>query len=421
MTNETKKQSLFHEFYFFKSSFIIATFFVYAYFPIFLYKYSNSFTIIVIDSIVFYLTAWIGFIIGSFIIEKLGYVSTFRLSFFLQAVATTFVLFNSENILNLFILFGILRGLPRGMFWSVNHIYVLKEFNQSERNLSINIIESLGHIFNIVFPVLTGALITLSGNYNLSFIIGIAILLITSVAPFNYNKKPKSQITSNEIMQIIKHPLFSKFSFITIIHQGIESLTLLTFTIIPFLFIGNEFGIGILATGINIFAALLLFTRRKNKIDKDVKLGYLGHLIYTISNLMLIFAWIFEVYVLRNIISIVGNVLTENIKQKMEFSLREKILAHNKNSSSIEMNLVMETLYFIGRMVAASTYLVCLVVFNIDLVTSFKIILGLQTVWVIIHFVSLQYFLRNHTIEESSEMARLQHQHNGHLFGGLHH
>ncbi len=406
-----KKFTLINEFYFFKTIFIISNFFVFAYYQILLYKETGSLSILVIDWLLFHVFLWIGFVFGSFVIEKLGYVNTFRLSFVLLGVSSLLIALNINSVPSLFIIFAILRGFPRGFFWPIHHTYLLREFNTGERNLVISSVESLSYILSIVFPVLIGFVLSTSQDYSIVFLAGSLILLFASLVPWKYNKRPEAHITSNEILKILKAPKFKTYALINIIAAGMDANIGLIFVIVPFLFTKSEFEVGLFATVMNFFAAIFVFARRKRKIQQEIKIGYFGHIIYSLAIFAFTFIWTFPMMLLRGLVAIITGSMVVPVEQKIELKVKEIILGKDVKESSSEMNLVTETLYLIGRVIALSILLILLNLKSEDSLLGFKIFVFIQGAWYFVYYVVLLKLLKPKQKEDLVDRPITGHSH----------
>lgn len=395
-----KKFTLINEFYFYKTIFIISNFFIYAYYQILLYKETGSLSILVADWLIFHLAIWIGFIFGSLIIEKLGYVNTFKLSFVLLGLSSLVIALNVHSITTFYVLFAIIRAFPRGFFWPIHHTYLLREFRTEERNGIISSIESLGYILSIIFPVLIGLILSTSSDYSLVFLIGAFILLLAAMVPWKYNKKPEAQITSKEILRIIKDSKFKSYAIINIIGAGMDVNIILIFLIIPFLFTQSEFEVGLIASAMNLIAAFFVFSRRKRKIEQEIRIGYVGHIIYSFAIFVFTFIFTFPMMLIRGLIAIVTGSMVNPLEQKIDLKIRQNILGKDIKESAVEMNIVIETLYLIGRVIALGILLV-LVNINIeDKLLGFKIFIFIQGIWYFVYYVILLRLLKPKQQEE---------------------
>ncbi len=380
ISNRIKKLKLINEFYFFRIVFQISSYFMYTFFLILLYKQTNDIKILVIDSIIFYVGMYVGFIVGSFALQKIGYVNTFRLSFFFTALAGLAIALTIPQIALLYPVLSLFRGFGRGMFWPVNHTYTVKEFNDSERGSIISIVTSTGLLLDIVFPFLVGSLISGTGDYTLVFIIGSTILLTAIFLRFGYNKKPATNITSGEITRILKNKVFVQFGILTIFNEMTAIVYVLIMLVLPFIITQSEGNTGAILSIVNLVAAITAFSQRKKQVRKGIGLAGLGYLCGIIGAIVLISLWNTLGIALSMIFFILSISLAAPLEEKLVIYIKEKILGDQRSQSTIELNMVIETLYLIGRMIGLPIFLICYS-FNNSIENIFRIFILISAIW----------------------------------------
>jgi len=394
ITNRIKKLKLINEFYFFRIIFQISSYFIYTFYLILLYRQSNDIKILVIDSIIFYVGMWVGFIFGSFALQRIGYVNTFRLSFFFSALAGIAIALSIPQIALLFPLLSLLRGFGRGMFWPVYHTYTVKEFNVSERSSIISIVTSTGLLLDIAFPFLVGSLISSSGDYTLVYIIGSTILLTAIFLRFGYNKRPATNITSGEITRILKDKIFVKFGILTVLNEMISIIYVLIMLVLPFIITQNEGNTGAILSIVNLIAALAAFSQRKKVVRKDIGLARLGYLCGIVGAIVLISMWSTLGIALSMIFFIIAISLAGPLEEKLVIYIKEKILGDQRNQSTTELNMVIETIYLIGRMFGLVIFLICFSI-NGNIENIFRIFILVSAVWSCVNVFFLIKIVKN--------------------------
>ncbi|MEP7103750.1 MAG: MFS transporter [Candidatus Dojkabacteria bacterium] len=398
ITEKIKKLKLINEFYFFRIIFQISSYFMYSFYLILLYKQTNDFKVLILDSIIFYAGGWIGFIFGSVALQRVGYVNTFRLSFIFTAIAGIAILVSIPQIALLFPLLSLLRGFGRGIFWPVYHTYTLKEFNVGERGNIISIVTSTNLLLDIAFPVLVGTLISYSGDYVLIYIIGSAILLTSVLVKFGYNKMPSTKITSQEISNILKDKVFVKFAILTIFDQIAWIVVAFTILILPFIFTKNEGDAGAIMSIVNLIAAIIAFTQRKAIVRKSIGLSKFGYIFGLLSAIVLIYFWNVIGLTISMILMILCVSLRDPLEEKLVVYIKQIILDKLKNQSAIEMNMIMESIYLIGRTIGLIIFLLSFIFIN-NSDNVFKIFILISSLWGFINIYFLLRITRKHKKE----------------------
>ncbi len=377
-----KKENLRDQLYFFRIVFTIVDLVTNSFYYILLFKVTNQFTPLFIDMIIYFLAQWIGLIIGSVIIPRFGYIKIFKAGFFFHTIAMILLIVNINNLVFLYPIFAVLRSFPRGLYWAVNNNYLLKELPQKSRSMAISDMASITYILQIVLPVLIGSTVTLDGNYSILFIIAGSISFVSLFFPWKYNKKPKTHITISEINNIIRNKKFNSFGTLLLLEAGFNACFTLSFAIVPYLLIKNEFGVGALLSLINLIAAIFAFMERSKKAEKVKIISYFGTFISGISNIIFVLIWSFPALIFRSIFSTLGDSLYTPFIDKLDLNIRDKILGNNINQSSSEMIIVVETIFTVGRVLFLLLFLFLLVIIN-DNESIFKIIIAINGFWVI--------------------------------------
>lgn len=388
VSNKIKKLKLINEFYFFRIVFQISTYFMYTFYLILLYKQSNDIRILVIDSIIFYVGMWVGFIFGSFAIQRVGYVHTFRLAYFFSAMAGLAIAISIPQITLLFPLLTLFRGFGRGIFWPVNHIYTVKEFNETERGSIISIVTSTNLLLDIVFPLLVGSLIASTGDYSLVYVIGSTILLTALFLRFGYNKRPNASITSGEITNILKDRLFTKFGILTILNELFMIMYVLTMLVLPFIITRSEGDVGAILSIVNLVAAITAFSQRKKKVRKNIGFAKFGYVFGILGALILFTMWNTLGIAISMIFFILAISLSAPLEEKLVIYVKGKILDKQKNQSTIELNMIMETLYLIGRLIGLTIFLLAFSISS-NIENVFRIFVFIISIWSCINIYTL--------------------------------
>jgi hypothetical protein len=354
-----KRDELLSQFVFFNMSFAIVDIVLWSFYAILLYRATGQFEALILDRLIHFTSLWIGFVNGSFLVNRFGYRNIFRLSFLLQSVSALLVVVFLSEISSMYIFFAVILGFPRGIYWATHHYFNLKELHGVSREVVINISQGVKLVLSILLPILAGSLITLRGDYKLVFFLSAIIYFFASVFPFRFNKVPQSKLTMKEVVMITKKKCFNKYSLLTMLITVFNTIFTLLFSIVPFLLIRDEFGVGALASFVGIIAAFISIFECKISYRNRIKIGLLGYFILGIVNVVFSVIWSLPSLFLRSIGVTLSTATSDTIENAIDYETRELILGNFKNESALEMNLINETLHFTARIVTLTTlYLV---------------------------------------------------------------
>lgn len=388
-----QKRNSFKQFVFFKILLNIIDLMVWGYYGILLLKNTDSIREIALNFILFYVFIWIGHVLSSFLLDRLGYLKIFKLSFGVQAITLLFMTLYLPEISNYFLIFSALRGFARGLFWPAHDNFYLKEVLPKERTEVISFNQSLVSLTNVVIPISAGALISFTESYLYVFLFTILICLVGVIFPFDDTLKSNSNIKSREITRILRKKLFWKFAAICFLDNAASQTLGMIMSFVPFYIIGTEFGVGALLSFVGLCSAITSYLYRKDLLDKKIKIAYYSWGIYSLVYIALSIFWNIYFLIIRsiwiNIIFITG----EATKIDLDIRIREKILGDFKMESAVEMNLVVETVYLFARITSLAIFILIMDRFKgdtIDLLRITVVILSL-IMYITFHLVVKLY------------------------------
>jgi MFS family permease len=359
-----KKLKLIHEYYYFRIALALTDFLTTSFLYIFLYIETKSFFYLVAFEIIQFAGLLIGFWFGTLIIEKVGYVKTFKLAFALLGVIHIAMGLSTETIINTFIFFALFRGFGRGIYWSVSNIYKLREFATNTRGIIVSNVFSIVMLLNIFIPPLIGLYLSFTGNYTILFIFGGILLFVALLSKWDYNKKPLSKFTSTEVQRILSNRYFIRFALLQFFKHGIYACFSLVLFILPFIFLKSELNVGLLASFIILFAALIGFRQRKNHYNEIFRNGMVGNIINLIGGIILISFWSIPALIIRGLISVLGETFRAPSEEKIDALIMEKILGKDIKNSALEINTLIETFMNFGRIAFLSVVLFLVVLYG---------------------------------------------------------
>lgn len=346
-----KHKILVNEFATFRVGFVLSNLIMWSFYQILLYKTTGSLQVIIVEALIFYISLGVGFILGAVILDSIGYLRSMRLMYILSLFPIAGVLIWMNDLESLFVTIAVLRGLPRGIYWAIHHSFFLKELHGSERSISINLFKSLELILSIVIPIFVGSLIVLEDGYSLVFLIGGFMYLSLLFFPWKYNKVPESKVTMKEITRITQSKHFGLFALINMFEAGIDAMFGMMFLILPFLFIGDEFGVGTLMSFIAFVGAITAFLERKKSFKFRFELGVFGYIIRSVMNIVLALVWSLPVLAIRGMVVVVTSSTSDTVREDLGNINKELLLRDFKNESAAEINIITEIIFMIGRIV----------------------------------------------------------------------
>lgn len=364
---QLKKQMLFHEYFSNKIVHGISNIVIWSYYYILLYNQTGSLLVLFQEALFCYIGTWIGYVMGTIVLDRFGYLKSYKTIAVFHILLYLAIIIFINQLAFYYIIFALLRGFTSGLYWPTDHAYSLREMQGSRRGQIINITIGLSQLLHIILPVLVGAFLTYTKAYEGIFIIGIILYTTLLLFPFTYNKKIRSKISSQEITDIIKTPYFKYFFISKFLQGGFMGLFMVFFSIIPYLLIGDELGVGGLASAVAFIGAIVTYFDRNLKFTTKIFLGYIGSFIYMFFTVLLGVFWTSAMVVIRSVGLTFTTSFRDTVQEDIDFRMRELLLGNKKNESTFEMNLLIETALVLGR---ASILIVCIILFNSSSVFS---------------------------------------------------
>lgn len=361
MDLKDKAIELLHQHITFKTINLLVDALVWAYFIILLYKQTESITVIFNERLITFLSLGVSFLVVSFMLDRIGYLRMYKLSIALQTIAILSALAFQDNLKDTYIFIAILHGISRGIYWPIEHSYQTRNIQGDKRSSTINIMTSIALTIGILIPFMAGAIIQLSESYTFIFVLGAMLNIAILFYPFRYNHISNTNIRNSEIKKILKHENAKEFFLISAITGASQSLYSALFLIVPYIFLKSELSVGSLISLAGFFAAVFSFLGRNKYEHFKIKLGYIGTIIWVFIHIILSIFWVPIVLVYHAIINAFHTATGINTRANTDYTIREKILGSDIDESSIEMNLMIETIYASSRVV---TYTFCIILVN---------------------------------------------------------
>jgi hypothetical protein len=80
-----KRNEVLSQFVFFNLTYAVVDIIAWSFYAILLYRATGQLEVLIMDRLINFTSLWIGFISGSFFVDRFGYRNTFRLSFCCKA------------------------------------------------------------------------------------------------------------------------------------------------------------------------------------------------------------------------------------------------------------------------------------------------------------------------------------------------
>lgn len=368
------KEELKHQYLIFMSAIIIVKLLAWNFFSILVYQITDNLAEVVLIQLIHYISLWVGIIITSFSIDRFGYLVFYRLSTLLGAFTLFLAVLLFENLEPYLVLISLLQGLMGGFFWPVIHNTLQKDIHGLQRSSIISIRSSLELIYNFLIPVLSGALIVYTNSYQLSFGLGATILLVAAFTPFKYNKKGKSGIHSYEVTRILNHKKFSQYALLVLLMGGFFTLQTQLFSIVPFLILESELAVGALASFSGLLTAIIIFKQRKMKFSHKIITALIMRYIDITVKVVLAILWNPIGLIIKSTTMSIFNPYFQNATSELHYRSREKLLGGFNNQSTTEMVLIVETIYFLSRVLCLGGFYLILVQFQVEQLESIVIL-----------------------------------------------
>jgi len=363
-TTELKENT--NQYLFFRLLYDVADFVTWAYYIILLLRASNnSISLIVINHAIVYAGIMIGYVLGSAILGRMGYLANYRIANLLLLLTCILTVLTLPHILEVNLMLALVRGMGRGCFLVAHHMFYMHEIHGTNRSRLLNLLVSTNYIFGIVFPFIVGGAISAYG-YEWIFLIGVGLYGFGILIPWKYNKVPRNNFDMAELRQLTRRRGFKRWSGLIMFSEFTGNIKAISLAVIPFILLGSEFEVGLLASGLAIVAAAMTFAHRNDKFRHKIRLGYLGGLMIGISNLILGVVWSIPTLVLRGLGVNVGHAFYSPAMEELNYKNRESVLSNFIEQSTIEVNLYVEVLLFISRLIAGVVMMVALFVFEIN-------------------------------------------------------
>jgi MFS family permease len=388
-------KELVHEYEFFRILLQIISNIAGIFIPILLYKEIGSISAVFTYAVVNYIGLWIGYVIMSFYVDKVGYVKAFKITFlgFLLSSILFFIMY--EMIPEYYLAFAFIIGFAFGTYWTSSNTFILKELKGHDRGHLINEIQAMILFVKVIIPVVIGLLLVWTGRGEIIFILIGLVSILAIAVPWKYNKTSSSKINSDEITEILKNKDFPKLAGLNFVFDINRITYSVIFMIVPFIFLKNELNVGTLFSVVALISGVIAHLMRNTDIKKKISMGYITFLMDSLSRLLLGFSWSPQSLLLREVSGSINSGVGDTAFGDVEMRYRDAVLGKSRNESAMEMNLIIETIYLFSRIIAIGILLFLLDLFSNNETEVLQIIVGgLSFVSFIIYFLHNRFYLK---------------------------
>ncbi len=326
-----------------------------------------------------------GFWISGRIFSWLGYLGTYRISNIIHAATTLLALLTLSRITDVYLIIALLGGIAGGLYWNATHIYNTGEIHGQERAKWVSVIYSLDNLLGVALPILIGGIISGYG-YNIVFAVGFVVYLGAIFYPWKINKIPKDELRTSDFKSLSKRKGFKKWAAMMIFEGLTATARTQVLAVLPFLFIGSEFGVGALGSAVGLVGVIIAYLYRNDSSKKKLQHGYVGSIVILFSTIGLILFWSLPALVLRNLALKLGLSLYTPTNEEIQYRLREMVIGDFKNEYSIEVQQYREFFLYVGRVIIIGFMLIVFLA-GVDI----ELVLMIMLTFSLTHEVGMMY------------------------------
>ncbi len=377
---KANKNEFVNEFLFFRIGMDISDLVTWSYYIILILRTSgNDVSIVFLNQGILYMGLLLGFLIAGLFIDKIGFLKIYRFANFGLFLVTIITLITLPHILEVHLAMAALRGFGKGLFWATNNVYIQKEVHGASRSRLLSLITSISQLLQVILPVLLGAYIVDRG-YEGIFVMGSVIYLAAALYPWQYNKIPRSKFTFAEIKRFSRKRGFKRLTGLMFLNEFMGNQQAMAMAAIPFLFIGDEFGVGVLSSILALIGALVAYKSKDDKESRKLKLGYASGWIIDIANIVFTIIWTLPMMVIRGVILQFASALYLPPKMDIEYRNRESLLGDFTQESAVEVMVYTEVILFLARMANLVIAIVLFFVLEVDQMNVLKAIFAFTAI-----------------------------------------
>lgn len=315
------------------------------------FKESGEVKEVVLNIIVTLLTIYVGFLLGSIFLKRLGAEVNLKLSFVMYLITGIVGVYLSQLGIVSFLLISSIRGISEGFYWVSANFVELVGVPHDSRSKIYSIFQSSYGVFTLVAPVILGYLLTTFNTFLPIYVIFCLFWIVGLLIPFNFKVNNKISFSFLKFQQILRHPQIVSYTILKFMQSTMWMLDWFTYALIPYLVLGSEFNMGILLTVSALVQIAVSFFTRNLAVKNKSEWG--GGLIAVSGVFTALFAFNFTTFFLY-LSNIVSNI-TGSVATPAEFDLGMRATNKIEEGKDIgnELNLYQESVFTVARILLA--------------------------------------------------------------------
>lgn len=317
----------------------------------YLYRNTFSLSVLAIDGLFGGFGCYAAYVVGIWLLRKLGYNSTIKLAFGLWALVSVLTAVIAGHVSEWYIAMAVLRAFPGGLFAASTDAIMLREVGNSSRQGFLQLQLGIEFVATVILPAAVGALISFSGGYQWTFLLAALIYCSALVLPMRL-AKPQLEFDLKGMLQTFRRPLYGRHATNRTLAAGFNQTNAFVMMIIPFLLLKNELKIGILTSAIALIAAGVSFAMRKLRSTSRVRAGYAAYMVRGVMSLAFVFGWSAPLLFVWQLVGKVMTPLHDPLQKGLDFHNDSLILGEELQTKALHINVLNNTLLLVGTTIA---------------------------------------------------------------------
>ncbi|HET6924331.1 MAG TPA: hypothetical protein VFH39_00690 [Candidatus Saccharimonadales bacterium] len=326
------------------------------YYGIFLYRHTFSLSVLAIDGLMGGLGTWLGYMLGVVAVRRQGYNRCIRAAFVLWALVALGTALIANHITEWFILIGVLKALPGGIYSAVADTIMLREVKTCARSGFFKLNLAIEFIGSIILPAVVGAVVRGADGYRWAFVAAAVVyasgLLVRWRLP-----KPTLSLDLRGLLGTFKRPLYIPHATNRTLATGFNQLNAFGLTIIPFLLLKNEFSMGLLTSMTALLAAGVALLSRRSKSQNSLKFAFGAQGVRNVFSLLFVLSWSAPFMMIWQLVGKLATPLHDPVQQSLDIHNDSLIMGRDMKTRALQINVLNNTLAFIGTSVAFTAFI----------------------------------------------------------------
>lgn len=371
-------------FYFYYTIYFLGQSVFWYFYSIFLYKQTSSFKLVVLEQLVFYIAVFFGFVAGSKLLIRYGYFKAIRVSLLPSILINLVLAFMLGDVIKYYVVIALVRGFIEGIIWPAFNTFIIKEIETEKRSTILYSYFGWSTILTVLAPVAFGGFIDLSSGYKYPFLICAFIFGICFLVPPKFvGMYAQKEFSFAKIKNIYNAITRKQYFLISILMQTGLTASDIIFSIIPFVLIGSEFGVGVYAGLLSLVSGIVSFSLRNVNFKTKLKLAVIAAVFQLFGDIGFVIYWTLTILVVRNLIRTLLSSLTSPFKDDLYARNTEFVLDDKIHDHSLELMVLNDFLYLIGRIIACGILIFVISYFSLEILSMKVMVLFVSVVEII--------------------------------------